>query len=775
MDLLGNDISIDEIAKARVPDDEEYALESILAEYTLPGGGNPPEEPAPPAFPSRPVEAVEEGDGAETAALTSADEPEPEPEREPEPEPEPEAEPEAEPEPEAKTEAEAEAASAVPSDQDGEGVRIYRIGDILAEAEAAAAAGESAASGPSPVSPAPEAPRPSVSPVPGEETASAPGAAAAAAAVRTPRRDGDNPERPLGERIAAPFVSLLAVLALRKQKRAAAQARQPAEEDTPEMPAEEASKYYAGHVRSLRLRLRIAALLCVVAAWISFGLPTAGLLKTSDAAAALVCLVLELSVVMLGLDVFTAGMASLLRGAPSMWSLLCVSCIASALDAAVTAALKGAVPGLPFCGVSAVGMAFALAGSLQTCRGNRLSLRALALSRNPYAVTAEKNVADDGVTLLKSRRGTAGYLRRCEEPDCAEDTYGAMAPFLLGAALLLAVIAAALCGEWKYFFRILAACCAPMAPFAAFLAFPLPYSIITRRLFQSGAAIAGWSGLRDVGKSRHIIVTDRDVFPPGTVSVESIRILEGTWPEKVISCAGSVICASGSGLAPVFTELMRRNNCSLQRVDDFCCHEGGGLTAMVNGDEVLCGNAGFMHLMSIRLPQKLAANSSVFVSINGALVGVFTIKYVPVTSVQDALVSLLHTRRDPIFAIRDFNITPLMIRQKFRMPTDGFDFPTFARRYEISAAQPSANSRIAAILSREGLLPLVEVSDRGRRLYLAAYLGLILSVLCTLVGMALMFVLCLSGALDSATCGNLLTYMFLWLVPEIVLAFGLDR
>lgn len=738
MDLLGNDISIDDIAGAKVPDDPDYALESILAEYGEDEFSASPQRPDPrdEESPSHPIEADEEGDGIETAELCSYEEDDGytyESRRSTAP-------------------PHGEQSDSGGEDEDGD-VRIYRIGDILADSAVKEA--ERASS-------------------PAAERVSEP----ADHSARTPRQSEPPEPQGIGQKLSAGVLSALALLAMKKKQREKADAvpgGKSEEDEGPELDAESASKYYAGHVKSLRLRVRLAALMCIILAWISFGLPVAGALRSSPAAAALMCLILELTVVMLGLDIFTSGLTALIRLEPSIWSLVSVSCLASALDAAVTAAVGKSDAGLPFCAVSAISMAFAMAGSLQSCRGMRLSLRALSLSRDPYAVTAESGVAEDGVTLLKSRRGAAGYLRRCEEPDCGESVYGYMAPFILVAALLLSVIATAVNGQWTSFFRVLAAVTAPAAPFAAFLAFPLPFSIISRRIFQSGAAIAGWAGLRDIGRSRHIIVTDRDIFPTGTLSVESIRILEGTWPEKVISATGSIICASGSGLAPLFTELMRRNNCTMQRVEDFCCHEGGGLTALINGEEVLCGNAGFMHLMSIRLPQKLSSKSSVFVSINGVLAGIFTVKYVPITSVQDALASLLHTRREPIFAIRDFNITPLMIRQKFRMPTDGFDFPTFARRYEISAAEPSPQSLISAIISREGLGPLVEVSERGRRLYISAILSTVLSVLCTAVGMALMFALCLSGSFDSATVGNLLTYMFLWLVPTIILAFGLGR
>ena len=51
----------------------------------------------------------------------------------------------------------------------------------------------------------------------------------------------------------------------------------------------------------------------------------------------------------------------------------------------------------------------------------------------------------------------------------------------------------------------------------------------------------------------------------------------------------------------------------------------------------------------------------------------------------------------------------------------------------------------------------------------------ILALLCTVIGVVLMFALCAIGAFDSATVGNLFVYMGLWLVPVILLNFSLKR
>lgn len=580
----------------------------------------------------------------------------------------------------------------------------------------------------------------------------------------------------LGASLLAPIVSFLAMLTLKFRQNdegvhSAKTAAEPEPEEDlgPELPAAEASKYYGGHANSLKMRVRLAAVVSAILAWISFGLPVAGALRTDLAVASIVCLIMELSVVMLGLDVFTAGMSALLRGRPGLWSLVSFSCVVSALDAAVTAATGVGGDGLPFCAVSALSMTFAIWGSKLSCEGFKMSMKALALSEDPYSVTAESGSADEGVAIVKSKRDTAGYVNRCEEPDCTENAFRLLAPVLMALSVLFALIAAAVTKRWEYFFHILAAISAACAPFAAFLAFPLPYSLVSALLFRGGSAIAGWPGACDIGRSKHVIVTDSDIFPPSSVSFDTVRIIADTWPEKVISAAGSIVCASGCGLAPLFAELMRRNSCSMQRVEDFKCNEGGGMSALINGERVLCGNAGFMQLMGVRLPQKMSAGNSLFIVINGTLSGRFDIKYVPYLSVQDALRSLLRARRQPVFAIRDSLVTPLMIHKNFRIPTDGLDFPPFPRRYEISSSEPGPDSQIASVISREGLGPLVGVYERGRSLYMAALLGAVLSVVCAVVGAIIMFWLFVTGG--SPTVGTLMTYMFLWLVPIVILTF----
>lgn len=567
------------------------------------------------------------------------------------------------------------------------------------------------------------------------------------------------------------FVQFLASLSLKmqqhRQNTKAAPARE-AEELGPELSSDKASRYYGSQIKFMKRRLHIAAFLCVLVAYISFGLPVPGRLNNAVVAAS-ACLALEISVVVCCLDIFTAGILDLIRKHPNANTLISLSCFLSALDAIIIAMGGKTEVGLPYCGISAITITCALWASLLYCRGNRITLRTLALSKDPHAITAETNIGGyPDITLLKTKTSTENFVRRTEEMALDDEVYTFLAPWLIGSSIILSLIATAVGKNWGNFFHIWSAIIIPAAPFCVLLSFPLPFLYTARNLFHNGTAIAGWSGLCDIGESKHIVVTDHDIFPKNTISIDSIRILEGVDPQKIITYTGSVIIASGSALSPAFSELMNKNSCVIEQVYDFKCHEGGGLTAMISGDEVLCGNSGFMHLMGIHIPQKLATKSSVFIAVNGIISAIYTIKYTPVISVQKALITLLRSKRTSIFAVKDFNITPEMIRHKFKMPSDRFDFPSFADRYAIAGAKRGKDSKIAAIVSRNGLPAMVQLQDEGHRLYSTIRLSVLLSVLCSIIGMILVFLLCLSTALDSISASNLLLYMMIWLIIQFI-------
>ena len=601
--------------------------------------------------------------------------------------------------------------------------------------------------------------------------------AAEASAEREEKRQRRENAR---ERFLSPVVAMLALIALRRGQRRKADDRSPTMEDedesVPEMEPKRAAKLYSGQAQSLRLRAKMAAAVCVVMAYITFAwdsfLPLFGALGNSMRAASITLLIMQLTVMVIGLDVLTSGVMAVVRASPCFDSLVAAACVLSLLDAVMTASLNTEDYGLPFCAVSAAALAFSIWGSYLTCRGYRSSFRLLAKSDRLLPVAGAR-VGGEGA-LLRYERRTHGFISRSEEADLGEYVYSTLAPLLFALALVLGLLAG-VHGHSKAALHCVSALMSVSCAFSASICFALPFAVAARRMFRAGCAVAGWSGAREIGRSGSVVITDSDIFPSGTVEIENIRILEGAFSAKVIGYTGSVIAASGSGLAQSFSELIRKQGYPISRVEHFAPHDGGGMTAMVNGESVYVGSTGFMNLMGIRVPQKLSTKSTVFTAINGSLVGIFTMNYKPTAAVQRALASLLRSKCQPVFALRDFNITPVMIKKKFRMPTDRLEFPSYTERFELSAARPDESAKPAAVSVRENISSLAELTDVGMRLYTASRAGAAVSAAGSFVGLLVMFMLCWSGAFDSAGAANALLFMLLWLLPTLVFSFGLQR
>ncbi len=577
--------------------------------------------------------------------------------------------------------------------------------------------------------------------------------------------------RSLRESVAVPLISALAFIAMKiKQSQVTlGETSYETEELGEEMQPDKAAKFYDKHITGLRLRSRIAFVLCAVMVYISYGLPVPGALFDNGVKSA-VCLIMMISVMICGLDIITTGIMSIVRLKLHASALIVISCLLCMIDAFLSAA-NVSDKLVPFCVIPSLTIAFTLLGCVLNARSSRVILNTAAAVRNPFILTAQSDISGGDITLVKGSRSVDGIVRRTEEDGPDESVFGILTPYLVIAAVVLSLIAAIVSKSFASFAHILSGIFVCAAPIAMLISFPLPFFISIKSLIRSGSTIAGWSGLYDIGKAKHIIISDTDLFPKGCVRISRTRVFAGMKPERIISFAGSIISASGSSMTAPFSELMRKAGGSLMPVEAFSVHESGGLTAMIDGEDVYCGNAAFMRLMGVALPEKYVLSNGVYVAAAGIICGVFEMEYTASDAVRDALGRLVASGRHAIFAVRDFNITPQMLSVKFDMPTDGFDFPPYSERYAISGAEPAEDSKPAALISREGLMPLVSLADHGKLLFGRIRLSVMLNALSAVIGMLVMFVISLSALPSVVTA---LSYLLAWLLITVILSFTIS-
>ena len=237
----------------------------------------------------------------------------------------------------------------------------------------------------------------------------------------------------------------------------------------------------------------------------------------------------------------------------------------------------------------------------------------------------------------------------------------------------------------------------------------------------------------------------------------------------------TLIRDSGSGLAKLFHDQLRSMGGLLRRAGELTCHEGGGLSSTIRGDEVLVGSAAFMKLMKVRLPQGLNVKNAVFCAIDGKLTGIFALSYALPDTVFPALDALMLEKVEPVLATRDFNLIPAMLQQRFKLAADKMAFPSVERRRELSDPEQTHDGVLTALLCREGLLPFAEAITTAKRLRWAARLGACLCCAGSLLGMLLAAYLTGLGAYTSLSPLSLLVYMLTWLLPVWFLSGWVHR
>ncbi|MBR5381544.1 MAG: hypothetical protein IK136_02870, partial [Oscillospiraceae bacterium] len=161
----------------------------------------------------------------------------------------------------------------------------------------------------------------------------------------------------------------------------------------------------------------------------------------------------------------------------------------------------------------------------------------------------------------------------------------------------------------------------------------------------------------------------------------------------------------------------------------------------------------------IRVPKGLEARGTVFTAVNGELIAVFVVDFAPANSVKSALVAMQKTKTGMLFAVRDFNVTPHLLEQKFHVSMDNVELISVGDCYKLSADSRPDDMETVAVVCRDGLGPFAEVITKGRMLRLATLIGTGVSVAGGALGVLFMFLMCSKEAFSSASPVNAFIFM----------------
>ena len=540
-------------------------------------------------------------------------------------------------------------------------------------------------------------------------------------------------------------------------------------EDEPEPPVETLAASYRSDARR-SLRAARGAFAVTLVSWCALLLDHFGLMPAlytdEPLLHTLPYLLAGVLVCFLSREVFVHAVRHL-RGGRVTYELLAASAgLVTLSDTALCLlhSARGALPVTPFHAVAMLSMSCALWGRSLYAGAMYDTFRVAAVGEPSYLVTVTSGGA-------AKRSGSAeGFAHCARRPDTATHWQSVLLPVLFAASLVFAVLATMRRGEkllflWNWGVLLTA---------VSMLSFPLNYALplrrLTRRFVKSGSALAGYTGAERLRRSNCVILTDTDLFPPGTVSLNGLKIY-GEESGKVISYAATMAHASQSGLSRLFDTLLAGEGGRLEPLDNLSFYEEGGVSGLIHGETVLFGTAAFCRKMHVAMPGGLNLKTGVFLAVDGTLIAIFAVKYLAAENVDWALHALRRNRITPVLAVRDGCITPALLKRKFGTDARAV-YPTISTRLALSERN---GEHPYALLFREGLMPYAEIAVGSKRLIHAVRAGTVLSFLGSAASALLAFYLTFVGAYSTLTPVSMLFYLLLWALASLLDAFFVDR
>jgi len=459
---------------------------------------------------------------------------------------------------------------------------------------------------------------------------------------------------------------------------------------------------------------------------------------------------------------------SALKTSRSVTVELCagLECLVTLADCALMPFAAGRWPAPPFALTAAFLLTVILYGQEQNENARRESFHLLSLGGEPpyMAAVTEAGASKQGGVL----HGFYNCFEASEENNPARRWQQILLPLLLSASLVLTGVICLTQKTAANFFW----CWSALLTASLALSFPLSYALpmarLARRLARSGCAAAGYNAIRQVGRSKCMVVTDSDLFPPGTVGLNGLKVF-GEEIGKVVSYAATVAKASESQLLPLFEQLLISEGGTFQKLDGLSYYEEGGVSGTIRGETVLMGTAYFMKKMRVPLPMGLKLQTGMFLALDGHLIAIFAIKYQPSRNVEWALRTMKRNGCKPLLAVRDGNITPGLLKRKFEFDVRAV-YPDISTRLALSEMPGTRGERACAVIYREGLMPFAETVIGSRRCHRAVRDATVLSFLGSLCGLLLSYYLIYAGSFSILSPLQMLAFLLLWLLPCLLIS-----
>ena len=385
------------------------------------------------------------------------------------------------------------------------------------------------------------------------------------------------------------------------------------------------------------------------------------------------------------------------------------------------------------------------------------------------SIGAVPEYREDAQGLLRGEGQVEDFMDTYEQPSRLDKVLSVYTLVALCVSVAVGVLAGVLHGI-SAGIQVAAVTALAAMPASLFVAQSRPMAVLERRLHKLGAVLCGWKGVEALSAKALFPLEHTDLFPSGCVNMNGVKFFGSRQPDEIIAYAAALIAADGGSLEPLFTHLLDSRNGVHYSLENFRVYPEGGIGGEIGGEPVLAGSLSFLKEMGVETPEGIRVSQAVCVAIDGELCGLFAIAYEKDRDAAAGIYTLCAYRKlKPVLVSTDFMMTPEFIRSTFGVNPKKICFPEPEERKALREKVLEPETAALALVTGEGLAPFAYALTGARSLKTAATLGVIVHMVGGIVGMLMMLVLAIIGAISLLTPANLFLYELVWLVPGLLI------
>ncbi len=346
--------------------------------------------------------------------------------------------------------------------------------------------------------------------------------------------------------------------------------------------------------------------------------------------------------------------------------------------------------------------------------------------------------------------------------------------FLFGALLFIVagIIALIQLVGWGEAILFPAASLAVSLPFFARYFYANSIWKVGKKVRKRGGVLTSAKSADQLKDVELMIVSEEELLGEDAVLLQGVKAIGDMQIDRLITNLAALFSHEMTPFRSLFLKMIDSKSVVLPRVDDIYYHEGLGYTCLIDSKMFLVGNAEFMKNFNIEFPKSLmelklnGCKYPVYVAYHKSPVGVFIVGYESNKNTMDGLLYAEENNLGIGVVSRDFNFGSALMKELYPMiNVESFVHFITKKTGDECMGQLVPKAKSADLVSsRNGFKGLVASLLGAKKLLSALKTNLFIRILYTILSIALIFFIALSGY-SANTALQILAFQGIWMVP----------